>query len=159
LARFPPLKKAKFTIFTMSASVQITASTKAEKSVEEHNAIHHTDAQDISSSNPEKHDSDNSATTIPTGDEAPIPLTERERHEAQLEKWNEPRINMWRVFGTMFSFIIMGMNDGAIGALIPYVNSGPLPFLPIQPQLTSPRSNPTITYPTQSSPSSSSPPS
>jgi hypothetical protein len=32
-----------------------------------------------------------------------------------LQKWNEPRINMWRVFATYFSFFIFGMNDGALG--------------------------------------------
>jgi hypothetical protein len=32
-----------------------------------------------------------------------------------LQKWNEPRINMWRVFATYFSFFVFGMNDGAYG--------------------------------------------
>lgn len=35
-------------------------------------------------------------------------------HEA-LQRWNEPRINMWRVFATYFSFFVFGMNDGAYG--------------------------------------------
>jgi hypothetical protein len=35
--------------------------------------------------------------------------------EASLVKWNEPRINIWRVFATFFSFIIVGANDGTYG--------------------------------------------
>ena len=53
------------------------------------------------------------------------------------QQWNRPRINMWRVFATFVSFILMGANDAAYGvwppptrmkshadqfqALIPYV--------------------------------------
>lgn len=29
--------------------------------------------------------------------------------------WNSPRINMWRVFATFWSFFIVGLNDGAYG--------------------------------------------
>jgi hypothetical protein len=32
-----------------------------------------------------------------------------------LEIWNRPRINMWRYFATLYTFIIMGMNDAAYG--------------------------------------------
>jgi fucose permease len=38
-----------------------------------------------------------------------------------LQKWNNPRINMFRVFATFYSFIILGLNDAAYGALIPYL--------------------------------------
>ena len=41
--------------------------------------------------------------------------------EAQLQKWNFPRINMFRCFATFWSFICLGANDGAYGALIPYL--------------------------------------
>jgi hypothetical protein len=48
-----------------------------------------------------------------------------ERHDisgsstsASLERWNEPRINMYRYFTTLYSFIIMGMNDAATGVSI-----------------------------------------
>ncbi|KAI9754460.1 MAG: hypothetical protein M4579_004688 [Chaenotheca gracillima] len=37
------------------------------------------------------------------------------------QKWNEPRMNRWRVFATFFSFVVMGANDSAYGALIPYI--------------------------------------
>jgi hypothetical protein len=32
-----------------------------------------------------------------------------------LQKWNSPRINMWRVSATFFSFFVFGMNDGSYG--------------------------------------------
>ena len=32
-----------------------------------------------------------------------------------LQEWNHPRINMYRVFATFYSFFIFGMNDGAYG--------------------------------------------
>ena len=35
--------------------------------------------------------------------------------EPKLEIWNKPRINMWRYFATLYTFIIMGMNDAAYG--------------------------------------------
>jgi hypothetical protein len=35
--------------------------------------------------------------------------------EFQPEKWNEPRTNVWRVFATFYSFIVVGANDGAYG--------------------------------------------
>jgi fucose permease len=38
-----------------------------------------------------------------------------------LQRWNNPRINMFRVFATFYSFIILGFNDAAYGALIPYM--------------------------------------
>ncbi|KIW97826.1 uncharacterized protein Z519_01410 [Cladophialophora bantiana CBS 173.52] len=41
----------------------------------------------------------------------------------QLQKWNSPRINMWRCLGTFYSFVVLGANDGAYGALIPYLET------------------------------------
>jgi hypothetical protein len=38
-----------------------------------------------------------------------------------LERWNEPRINKYRYLATLYSFIIMGMNDAAIGVSIPWL--------------------------------------
>jgi hypothetical protein len=32
-----------------------------------------------------------------------------------IKKWNQPRINMWRVFATFWSFFVTGMNDGSYG--------------------------------------------
>ena len=35
--------------------------------------------------------------------------------EEILERWNTPRINLWRYLAALYSFIIMGMNDAAYG--------------------------------------------
>ncbi|KAF8421639.1 MFS transporter [Tirmania nivea] len=37
------------------------------------------------------------------------------------QTWNNPPINKWRILAAFYSFIIMGMNDSAYGALIPYL--------------------------------------
>lgn len=34
---------------------------------------------------------------------------------SELEMWNKPRINMYRYFTTLYTFVIMGMNDAAYG--------------------------------------------
>ncbi|KAF4982535.1 hypothetical protein FZEAL_1845, partial [Fusarium zealandicum] len=39
------------------------------------------------------------------------------------ERWNSPRINAYRYYVTNFSFLVMGMNDGCIGALLPYIET------------------------------------
>ena len=31
------------------------------------------------------------------------------------QRWNHPRLNMWKVFATFFSFLVLGMNDGSYG--------------------------------------------
>ncbi|KAK8093604.1 hypothetical protein PG997_000289 [Apiospora hydei] len=38
-----------------------------------------------------------------------------------VEKWNEPRINIYRLMVTNYSFVIMGMSDACLGPLIPYI--------------------------------------
>ncbi|KAJ5756912.1 uncharacterized protein N7511_007094 [Penicillium nucicola] len=40
-----------------------------------------------------------------------------------LEKWNQNRLNMYRTFATFWCFLVMGANDAAYGALIPYLES------------------------------------
>jgi hypothetical protein len=52
----------------------------------------------------------------PTSPQPPL-----EDFEPHLQKWNSPRINIWRCVGTFWSFVILGANDAAIGALIPYL--------------------------------------
>jgi hypothetical protein len=32
-----------------------------------------------------------------------------------VEKWNEPRINIYRTFATFWCFLVMGANDAAYG--------------------------------------------
>ena len=38
-----------------------------------------------------------------------------------LQRWNYPKINAFRVCACFYSFLILGANDGAYGALIPYL--------------------------------------
>ncbi|KAF2869795.1 major facilitator superfamily domain-containing protein [Massariosphaeria phaeospora] len=48
----------------------------------------------------------------------PSPTT----HAAEkLERWNTPRTNLWRSMAAFWSFVVMGSNDAAYGALIPYL--------------------------------------
>ncbi|KAB2570739.1 Bypass of stop codon protein 6 [Lasiodiplodia hormozganensis] len=47
----------------------------------------------------------------------PSPTTATEK----LQRWNNPRVNMWRTFSAFWSFFIMGANDAAYGALLPYL--------------------------------------
>ncbi|KAL2160303.1 hypothetical protein VTH06DRAFT_1476 [Thermothelomyces fergusii] len=41
----------------------------------------------------------------------------------QLQRWNNPPINIFRYFSTLYCFILLGMTDGALGALLPYIES------------------------------------
>lgn len=56
-------------------------------------------------------DDDNPATQPP-----PLPVPDH-----PLQHWNQPRSNIPRLGFAFFSFIIAGMNDAAIGALLPYL--------------------------------------
>ena len=47
----------------------------------------------------------------------PSPTTASE----QIQTWNSPRINMYRLPATFWAFVIMGMNDATYGAIIPYL--------------------------------------
>lgn len=40
----------------------------------------------------------------------------------KLERWNQSRTNVSRTFAAFWSFVVMGSNDAAYGALIPYVS-------------------------------------
>lgn len=35
-----------------------------------------------------------------------------------LERWNQPRINIYRSFSTFWSFLVMGANDAAYGVSV-----------------------------------------
>ena len=43
----------------------------------------------------------------------------------KLERWNHPRSNLFRTMAAFWSFVVMGSNDAAYGALIPYVRCVP----------------------------------
>ncbi len=40
-----------------------------------------------------------------------------------LQSWNKPRRNAFRVFAVYYSFFVFGLNDGAYGSLLPYLES------------------------------------
>lgn len=48
----------------------------------------------------------------------PSPTTQAPEKQ---ERWNQSRTNIYRTFAAFWSFIVMGSNDAAYGALIPYV--------------------------------------
>lgn len=48
----------------------------------------------------------------------PSPTTQAAQ---RLERWNHPRSNFFRTAAAFWSFVVMGSNDAAYGALIPYV--------------------------------------
>ena len=50
----------------------------------------------------------------------PSPTTQA---AARLERWNAPRSHLYRSLAAFWSFVVMGSNDAAYGALIPYVRS------------------------------------
>jgi hypothetical protein len=41
----------------------------------------------------------------------------------KLERWNQSSTNVYRTFAAFWSFVVMGSNDAAYGALIPYVSA------------------------------------
>ncbi|KAI0016276.1 tRNA wybutosine-synthesizing protein [Xylariomycetidae sp. FL0641] len=49
------------------------------------------------------------------------PDAESKAEEESLERWNHPPINAYRYLATILCFVIMGMSDAAIGALLPYI--------------------------------------
>lgn len=49
----------------------------------------------------------------------PSPTTQS---AAKLEQWNHPRSNFFKTSAAFWSFVVMGSNDAAYGALIPYVS-------------------------------------
>ena len=46
-----------------------------------------------------------------TNESLPSPITAVER----LQKWNRPRVNLFRSFAAFWAFTVMGMNDAAYG--------------------------------------------
>ncbi|KAL9108469.1 MAG: hypothetical protein Q9227_006803 [Pyrenula ochraceoflavens] len=71
-------------------------------------------------SSPEQAAQGSSKENVSPNDQAlslPAPTTAVE----VLERWNNPRINVYRILATFYTFIILGANDAAFGALIPYL--------------------------------------
>lgn len=40
-----------------------------------------------------------------------------------LERWNQSKTNIFKIISTFFGFVVMGANDAAYGALIPYLGT------------------------------------
>ena len=58
------------------------------------------------------------------GNERPSGVFSGTGHIVQTkERWNNPKINTYRLAAIFFAFIVFGMNDASYGALIPYVGS------------------------------------
>lgn len=55
------------------------------------------------------------STDTATDEEAATPPAERK------QKWNESGTNIYRYLSTIYSFVLLGMTDAVIGALLPYV--------------------------------------
>ncbi|CAJ0550483.1 Ff.00g104130.m01.CDS01 [Fusarium sp. VM40] len=49
--------------------------------------------------------------------------TDVEDSPKELERWNRTRLNSYRYYATNLSFLIMGMNDASLGALLPYIET------------------------------------
>ena len=73
----------------------------------------------------------------------------------KLERWNQSRTNVYRTFAAFWSFVVMGSNDAAYGALIPYVR---IPYGSLTRVDRHYSCKSTTTSSTSSSPLSSSPP-
>ncbi|KAH8731059.1 major facilitator superfamily domain-containing protein [Phaeosphaeriaceae sp. PMI808] len=62
------------------------------------------------------------AKALDADDDSPVDLPSPITHPAaKPEQWNHPRSNLFKTFAAFWSFIVMGSNDAAYGALIPYL--------------------------------------
>ncbi|TVY85050.1 Bypass of stop codon protein [Lachnellula suecica] len=75
-------------------------------------------------------ESDNTSSTPDNAPKHIIENTNEKINEVQdftspipLEQWNKPNINKYRYLASLYCFVIMGMNDAAYGALIPYLET------------------------------------
>lgn len=56
-----------------------------------------------------------------SGEATPIELPLPTTAVNTLQRWNSPRINIYRVAAIFYSFFVMGLSDAAYGPLIPYL--------------------------------------
>ena len=47
----------------------------------------------------------------------------RSTQRQNLQSWNKPRRNTFRLLAVYYSFIVFGLNDGAYGALLPHLET------------------------------------
>ena len=67
--------------------------------------------------------SQNISTPLDEAHEGILPSPITANTTPQLQRWNHPRINLFRVLATFWDFMILGANDAAYGALIPYMET------------------------------------
>lgn len=105
----------------MSASIQISAAAEARASTDAScpNGEPPSQLETLGNEKPGNTRSLASPTT-PTDEETAASQPHQGPSELVLQRWNEPRVNIYRFFTTLLSFIIMGMNDGAVGVGDPY---------------------------------------
>lgn len=63
-------------------------------------------------------DDGTSENELDTNEALPSPTTAPVEHQT---RWNESRTMVFRTMAAFWGFIIMGANDAAVGALLPYV--------------------------------------
>src|SRR4051794_17634520 len=61
------------------------------------------------------------STADTTDEEAVVPPDVETQSPKTLAKWNESPLLIFRFLSTIYSFILLGMSDAVLGALIPYV--------------------------------------
>lgn len=61
--------------------------------------------------------------TFDEANEGTLPSPTTANTTPVLQRWNHPRINIIRVLATFWDFMILGANDAAYGALIPYLET------------------------------------
>lgn len=66
----------------------------------------------------QSHDANITLEALPRDPSATESLTGDSDGFRALEKWNQPRINIYRSFSTFWSFLVMGANDAAYGVSV-----------------------------------------
>ena len=74
-------------------------------------------------SGPETHDLGNTAEHRQCHPEDELPDGQSTTAPGELQRWNYPDGNVLRVASAFWCFIVLGMNDAAYGALIPYLET------------------------------------
>ncbi|KAH8897814.1 MFS general substrate transporter [Thozetella sp. PMI_491] len=101
----------------MSASVPMTTASEARDSMLGKEADAPPSPIQLAVADPEKTEQ------AQTTDEEAGPLEPGQSSGEAKQKWNSPKRNAFKFMTCIYSFIVMGMNDGAVGALLPYMET------------------------------------
>ncbi|EOD44270.1 putative mfs protein [Neofusicoccum parvum UCRNP2] len=77
--------------------------------------------QQLPAPNPTSEPARDDADKTSTSQASQIPSSAPEDAVVAVEKWNSTRINICRLAATFWAFLVMGGNDAAYGAIIPYL--------------------------------------